>query len=279
MDPQDGRDIGHLDVYDAHAAWWARKKTISRDFMDHIDTLVDGMEAPLIVDLGSGGGRLLHRLAPRVRHAAGLDVSAELLRHSREKAVEEGLENVSFIEGDAEGTDVWKGLISDLGKPDLVVSNLAVRKDCLRLIPVLHRLRENIAPGGQAWMRVQAGPDLKELIGFEVGYTRKEVESAVAEVNAYGQSRGQGMGRGEEKGQMHGPGSLVLMDVVNETFHQDFSSVDAVRTFLERTAILALMQRRGSVEGLDMRFGKMARSGVVKVQRHYLYFGIRLDQR
>ena len=54
-----------------------------------------------LLDIGCGIGRLLVALAPRVRHATGIDVSAEMVKAAQRRCA--GLDNVTVIKGDGYG--------------------------------------------------------------------------------------------------------------------------------------------------------------------------------
>ena len=54
-----------------------------------------------LLDIGCGIGRLLVALAPRVRHATGIDVSAEMVKAAQRRCA--GLDNVTVIKGDGHG--------------------------------------------------------------------------------------------------------------------------------------------------------------------------------
>lgn len=53
-----------------------------------------------VADIGCGTGFLLLALAPLVKKAIGVDISAEMLRVARRKARERGLKNIDFIQAE-----------------------------------------------------------------------------------------------------------------------------------------------------------------------------------
>ncbi|GLZ07470.1 methyltransferase [Actinomadura sp. NBRC 104412] len=55
-----------------------------------------------VLDLGCGNGQLTRVAARRARSATGIDLSAPMLARARERAAAEGVENVSFEQGDAQ---------------------------------------------------------------------------------------------------------------------------------------------------------------------------------
>jgi predicted TPR repeat methyltransferase len=68
-----------------------------------------------VLDIGCGIGRLLVALAPHVRRAVGIDVSAEMVKAAQRRC--EGYENVSVIKGDGHGL----GAVAD-DQFDLIVA-------------------------------------------------------------------------------------------------------------------------------------------------------------
>ncbi len=84
------------------------------------------------LDVGTGAGSFALALAPSVREVIGLDPVPELLAHARRLA--EGLENLSFVEGDATAlaydTDSFdlatcSRTLHHVRRPELVVAELA----------------------------------------------------------------------------------------------------------------------------------------------------------
>ncbi|MGW7411821.1 class I SAM-dependent methyltransferase [Streptomyces sp. NPDC054863] len=87
---------------------WARSQ-------DRWDAVNDGFNQPLldaaalsdtdsVLDIGCGAGRTTRLAARRARRgkAVGLDLSGPMLGKARESALREGVENVSFVQGDAQ---------------------------------------------------------------------------------------------------------------------------------------------------------------------------------
>lgn len=87
---------------------WARSQ-------DRWDAVNDGFNQPLldaaaiseadsVLDVGCGAGRTTRLAARRARlgNALGLDLSGPMLGKARESALREGVENVSFLQGDAQ---------------------------------------------------------------------------------------------------------------------------------------------------------------------------------
>ncbi|MFD3517415.1 class I SAM-dependent methyltransferase [Streptomyces sp. NPDC058657] len=87
---------------------WARSQ-------DRWDAVNDGFNQPLldaaaisdpdsVLDIGCGAGRTTRLAARRARrgNAVGLDLSGPMLGKARESALHEGVENISFLQGDAQ---------------------------------------------------------------------------------------------------------------------------------------------------------------------------------
>jgi SAM-dependent methyltransferase len=53
-----------------------------------------------VLDVACGGGLVARAFAPRVRHATGIDVTPAMLETARKAAVEQGLANTSWEQGD-----------------------------------------------------------------------------------------------------------------------------------------------------------------------------------
>ena len=76
------------------------------------------LEALRVVDAGCGSGRLTLWLAPRVKHAIGLDRDSAAIRDARRLAGSARLSNVEFHEADVEREEY------DRWQPDLVTAYL-----------------------------------------------------------------------------------------------------------------------------------------------------------
>jgi len=78
----------------------------------------EGLEGKRALDVGCGSGRLTLWLAPRVKHAVGLDRDLAALDEGRRRALVESLSNVEFHEADIERDEYERW------RPDLVTANL-----------------------------------------------------------------------------------------------------------------------------------------------------------
>ncbi len=86
-----------------------------------------------VLDLGTGTGAIALRLAPDAGRVVGRDVSEGMMERAREKAAEQGVENVEFGEGTfrepnvAEQSSAGSGTQSqNVDEADIVVSNFAM---------------------------------------------------------------------------------------------------------------------------------------------------------
>lgn len=86
-----------------NAAQWHRIRSLYVDEHEVEAALVEIMTAADprdLLDLGTGTGRMLEVLAPRVQHAVGIDQSREMLSVARVNLEKTGLENASVRLGD-----------------------------------------------------------------------------------------------------------------------------------------------------------------------------------
>jgi SAM-dependent methyltransferase len=83
--------------------------------VEHADPLPEDVA----LDLGTGTGAIALALAPAAGHVVGRDISEGMMEQAREKAAEQGLENVEFGEGTFRETNYN-------GPVDVVVSNFAM---------------------------------------------------------------------------------------------------------------------------------------------------------
>jgi SAM-dependent methyltransferase len=95
----------------------------------------EGLEGKRALDVGSGSGRLTRWLAPRVKHAVGLDRDAGAITEARQLAAAEGMANVQFEETDVEREEyaAWQ--------PELVTAYLCASD------AIVERAGRALAPG------------------------------------------------------------------------------------------------------------------------------------
>ncbi|MGQ0720709.1 MAG: ArsR/SmtB family transcription factor [Candidatus Eiseniibacteriota bacterium] len=109
----------------------------------HLDRLVHLAGTPgTVVDLGTGTGVLLPRLAKSSRRVIGVDASPEMLDEARRRADEGGLENADLRLGALEHLP-----LSD-GEADTMVANLVLHH-VADPPAVLREIRRGLAPDGR----------------------------------------------------------------------------------------------------------------------------------
>ena len=95
----------------------------------------EGLEGKRALDVGCGAGRLTLWLAPRVKHAVGLDRDAHALAEGRRLATSAGLARVEFHEADVEREEYGSWL------PDLITAHLCASD------AIIERAGRALAPG------------------------------------------------------------------------------------------------------------------------------------
>ena len=95
-----------------------------------------------VLDVACGGGLVARAFAPHVRHATGIDVTPAMLDTAREAAVEKGLTNTSWDQGD----------VTTLPYPDASFDIVATRFSFHHFLKPLAVLKEMVRvckPGGR----------------------------------------------------------------------------------------------------------------------------------
>jgi len=95
----------------------------------------EGLEGKRALDVGCGSGRLTLWLAPRVKHAVGLDRDPAALDEGRRRALAESLSNVEFHEADVERDEYERW------RPDLVTAHLCASD------AIIERASRALSPG------------------------------------------------------------------------------------------------------------------------------------
>lgn len=139
-----GSEAARLYADDILAGIPAAVRSASRGCGDPV-ALADLKPGERVLDLGSGGGidaLIAARLVGPAGFVHGLDMVPEMVELARKGAVEAGIDNVAFIEGD----------IADIPLPDasvdVVISNCVINL-CEDKAAVFKEVRRILAPGGR----------------------------------------------------------------------------------------------------------------------------------
>ena len=95
----------------------------------------EGLEGKRALDVGCGQGRVTRWLAPRVKHAVGLDRDAAALETARRLAEGAGIANVEFHAADVEREEYERW------RPELVIAHLCASD------AIIERSARALAPG------------------------------------------------------------------------------------------------------------------------------------
>ncbi len=130
---------------------------------DHVISRADLASGQQILDLGTGTGSVAVRAAPSVALAGaviGVDISTEMLALARQRGAQQGLENVSFREGQAEA----------IPAPDASFDAVLA---CLVMMYVIDRaaaareIARVLRPGGRLVAAIWAAPQECDIVLFQ----------------------------------------------------------------------------------------------------------------
>ncbi|MBC6450681.1 class I SAM-dependent methyltransferase [Actinokineospora xionganensis] len=113
-----------------------------------------------VLDIGCGAGQLTRLAAGRATGAMGLDLSEPMLARARQVAAEEGIDNVTFVQGDAQ-------VFAFTREFDVAVSRFGIMFFA-DPVAAFANLGNALRPGGRLAMlsmRSMAEHDLAEVIG------------------------------------------------------------------------------------------------------------------
>jgi ubiquinone/menaquinone biosynthesis C-methylase UbiE/DNA-binding transcriptional ArsR family regulator len=154
-----------------HAADWDRIRTLyvsDTAVESAVRTALDGQSFKLLVDLGTGTGRMLEVLADRYERGLGLDVNQSMLDYARSRLKSAGLARAEVRHGD----------IYNVALPDGAADAVVIHQVLHYLSEPAHALREAariLAPGGRLLVVDFAPHEVEELrerhaherLGFE----------------------------------------------------------------------------------------------------------------
>lgn len=182
-------------TYDKHRAYWLKKTKLSPLLEAMLETLpTDGR----IIDVGCGNGRLANALSARGNRVTGVDYSAQLVAEATEAFI-----HIFFLCADANDPETWEAL----GESDALVSNVAIRKDGVRLEQLL-----DAAQPPRCIFRIQGDEDLPGWVENPPLYSETEIRTTF-------ESRG------------------YDVNIVPESYMQKFTDEAYFRTFMERIAL------------------------------------------
>jgi ArsR family transcriptional regulator len=98
--------------FQAHAAAWDQIRALhapEEDVEAGMLALLGKGPFGLVVDLGTGTGRVLELVAPRAKAVLGFDINRNMLSHARAKLAARGLANVQLRQGDIFNIDLAEG--------------------------------------------------------------------------------------------------------------------------------------------------------------------------
>lgn len=180
-------------TYDIHQYYWLKKSKISPRFLELVVPSLQPTD--VLVDIGCGNGRLAGALRPFVAKCIAIDFSWDLIASASGKYT-----MIDFKHGNAEDAKTWR----DLPKPDVAVSNVAIRKDGCRiehLMPHLRRCR-------QLFFRIQVQGDIPGWADTSPLYSAEEIGALL--------------------------GAYFEVSIEVESYMQGFSDADYFRLFLQR---------------------------------------------
>lgn len=164
-----------------HAADWDRIRTlyVSEAAVESaIDAALGASPVKLLVDLGTGTGRMLEVLADRFERGLGLDVNQSMLDYARSRLKSAGLSRAEVRHGD----------IYNVALPDGVADAVVIHQVLHYLSEPAHALREAariLAPGGRLLIVDFAPHEVEELrerhAHERLGFEREQVTGWLAE--------------------------------------------------------------------------------------------------
>lgn len=177
---------------------WLKKQGIPTGLLSAINEVEPRNSA---LDLGCGGGRIAAELIATYGTVCGIDLDRSLILKAANKHP-----RIQFICGDFSDVCVWE----PLGQFDLIICNCAIRKD---YCPDLRLLSQHcLQHGGTIAFRIQGVEDLAtvlpETLRRNIFFSKDELQDAF-------------------------PGFTII----EEKFHQRFSTEEYFHTFLDRINI------------------------------------------
>lgn len=175
------RETAAQDYFDTHAAEW---DAIRSHFVADAEVEAAMAQAlgpgpfELLVDLGTGNGRMLELFAPRYVRGLGLDLNQEMLTHARANLERAGMAHCQVRHGDLYNLSLSDGLANAV----IMHQVLHFLSDPARAIEEAARV---LAPGGQLLVVDYAPHDLEimhtDFAHERLGFASAQVEQWMAQ--------------------------------------------------------------------------------------------------
>jgi ubiquinone/menaquinone biosynthesis C-methylase UbiE len=101
--------------------------------------LAEPLSGAVVLDVGTGAGRVALAVAPLCKHVVGVDREAEVIDEARRRAADAGIRNVEFVVADADSVD-YAALVPET--PSLVTAHQYLSD------PLVERSARVLSPGG-----------------------------------------------------------------------------------------------------------------------------------
>ena len=152
---------------EAWARAHAQQESMLQPFCDLLIDAASPRPGDAVLDIGCGCGAVTFALAARVRRAVGVDISAAVLARARELAAQASVDNVTFIEGDAERAELWRDF-------DHVVSRAGVMffDDP---VAAFRNIASSVRDEGKLSFVCWRTPDVNEFVAIPFGVVARHV--------------------------------------------------------------------------------------------------------
>jgi len=232
-------------AYDESSDFWLKKSKVSDRYLELIQASIKPEHS--VLDLGTGGGRMVFLLAESARRIVGVDLSAVLIEGAKEKVRAFNYKNLAFVQGDLEDQRTYKICIDENeGKPfDAMISNVLIRKDACRIEPVLEHCKGAVNPGGLLILRIESSGDLPEIMSDLPCYGKEEIQTVL---------------------DRYGYRTEMLEE---ERFSQKFSGPEVFQGFLDKTGLSNHLTSTDQMERAMIRARSLEKKDGIKVTRSY----------
>lgn len=169
------RRVRSSEFFDERASGWdALRAELLNDTAAFASLLPLVPRGLAVVDIGTGTGAMLPVLAEFAGRLVGIDQSAQMLRHARERARRLGLQNAEFVRAEANdlplATDGFDAAFAALVLHHLPKPGTAVAEMARVVKPGGHVVILDLCAHGQEWLRT-------EQADLWLGFARDEITS------------------------------------------------------------------------------------------------------